>query len=178
MKKWLKNRLTYINSLIDVIPLPEEREDPDIPDLPTSYKISGTITKAYTMQQSGGYSQSFKVEIDKDEVAALLGTDASELTPATLALVPLNADGSEGSNTAAGTYGAWFDDDGNTTNFNSGYPYVYLESNDLFSWHCGCHPNNSWSCDDCTVTMQYRHAATASAVNGRVRFSIQGGWWW
>lgn len=178
MKKWLKNRLTYINSLIDVIPLPEDREDPDIPDLPTSYKISGTITKAYTMQQSGGYSQNFKVEIDKDEVAALLGTDASELTPATLALVPLNADGSEGSNTAAGTYGAWFDDDGNTTNFNSGYPYVYLESNDLFSWHCGCHPNNSWSCDDCTVTMQYRHAATASAVNVRVSFSIQGGWWW
>ncbi|MCR5820887.1 MAG: CotH kinase family protein [Bacteroidaceae bacterium] len=183
MKKWLKNRLSYLNSLFNVIPLPEEKEDPIIPDLPDEYILKGTLTKNYTLTQSNGYSQNFKVKTEKSELASILGVDASALNSSTLTLVPLNADGSEGNNTANGSYGAWFDNDGNTTNFSGGYPYVYLESDDLFSWSCGCHPTNSSSGNDCTVTMQYRHAATASAVNVRVTFSIDtesgGGWpWW
>ena len=60
-----------------------------------------------------------------------------------------------------------------------GYPYVFIESDQLFSWACGCHPENSWDAEPCTVTMQYRHDATSSAVNVKVNFEIESsGWWW
>ena len=108
----------------------------------------------------------------------------STLSAANLDLVPLNADGSEGTNTAAKTYGAWFDDEGNTTNYSSGFPYVYLESDDLFSWACGCHPYNSQSGTVHPVVMQYRYASPdgqGKAVNVSVTFTLTGGgggWWW
>ena len=107
-------------------------------------------------------------------------SESETMRTATCTVTWLNADGSEGNNTAAGTYGAWFDDDGNTTSFQSGYPYVYIESNELFSWTCGCHPNNSQSAYPCTVVMQFRHTPTAGAVNVKVSFEISnggGGWW-
>ena len=181
MHTWLLNRLAYINGMVEQIPVPADGDDPDVPDIPDGYTLKGTLSKQYTLQQRNGYSQNVSIEIDASEVAALLGVQAATLTQATLDLVPLNADGSEGNNTAAGAYGAWFDDDGNTTSFQSGYPYVYIESNELFSWACGCHPNNSRSADPCTVVMQYRHTPTAGAVNVKVSFEISnggGGWWW
>ena len=180
MHTWLLNRLTYLNGMVEQIPVPADEDDPDVPVIPDSYTLKGTISKSYTMQQRSGYSQNFRIEVDAGEVAGLLGVQASTLTQATLDLVPLNADGREGNNTAAGTYGAWFDDDGNTTSFQSGYPYVYIESNELFSWTCGCHPNNSQSAYPCTVVMQFRHTPTAGAVNVKVSFEISnggGGWW-
>lgn len=180
MHTWLLNRLTYLNGMVDRIPVPADGDDPDVPDIPSGYTLKGTIRKTYTLQQRSGYSQNVRIEVDASEVATLLGIQASALTQATLDLVPLNADGSEGNNTAAGTFGAWFDDEGNTTNFQSGFPYVYIESDELFSWACGCHPTNSQSADPCTAVMQYRHTPTAGAVNVKVTFEIKsgGGWWW
>lgn len=181
MKAWLDGRMTYLNPLIAGIPEGgDDTSDPIVP--PTGYTVVGTIEKSYTLNLSGGYSQSVRVEISDTEVASMLGVSASSLSSANLDLVPLNSDGSEGTNTAAGTYGAWFDDEGNTTNFNSGFPYVYLESDDLFTWACGCHPYNSQSGEVHPVTMQYRYAGKdgkGKAVNVAVTFTLSGGgWWW
>ena len=180
MLTWLQNRLSYINTMVGRIPLPDDDDDPDVPDVPSDYTLKGTIALNYTLQQRNGYSQNVQVEVSRDKVAELLGLTSSELNDADLNLLPLNADGTEGNNTAAGTYGAWFDDDGNTTSFQTGFPYVYLESDDLYTWACGCHPQNSQSADPCTVTMQFQHLKTAGAVNVKVTFEIKsgGGWWW
>lgn len=170
LEQWLKNRLAYLTPIIANYPVPGETQ---------TLTVVGTIEKAYQLSEAGGYTQSVKVKVDKSEVANLLGVSASTLSAATLELVPLDADGQEGSNTAAGKYGAWFDADGNTTDFNSGDPHVYLESNDLFSWSCGCHPYNCYGDDVHTVRMQYRHAASKQAVNVAVTFTVvSDGWWW
>jgi len=88
--------------------------------------------------------------------------------------VPLNSDGSEGENTAAGTYGAWFDGDGDTVNY-YGDSHVFIESDDLWTWSCGCHPYNCDEGDEHTVTMQYRYTdgTTVKAVNVEVNFTIE-----
>lgn len=179
MHRWLLNRLEYLNDVVEGIPLPADGDDPDVPDVPSAYTVKGTLVRDITLQQSSGYKQDVTIQVSADEVAALLGLKASDLKSSTLDLVPLDANGAEGSNTAAKTYGAWFDDEGNTTNYSSGYPYVFIESDQLFSWACGCHPENSWDAEPCTVTMQYRHDATSSAVNVKVNFEIESsGWWW
>ena len=158
-------------------------EDPIDPIDPVleGWTLAGTINKSYELTYSGGYSQNVSVEVAQDEVAALLGVDASELTANTLGLVPLNADGTEGDNTAARTYGAWFDEDGNTVTYSSGEQCVYIESNDLWTWKCGLEQSNCWDGDEYTVTMQYRYPTNDDEsegllVNIRVTFTVSGGW--
>lgn len=176
LKDWLKNRTEYLTPIIAAYPNPEGDDDPI--DIPDEYSVVGTINKAYTLDYPSGYSQDVSVQVDKDELAAILGVEASTLNATTLDLVPLNSDGTEGNNTAAKNYGAWFDYDGDTNDW--GYGHVYIESNDLFTLACGCHPDNCDSGDEHTVTMQYRHHETAKAVNLVVTFTIEGEsnpWW-
>ena len=154
MKTWLQNRLKYIDDLVQNYPTGEE--EPIVE--PTDYTDVGTIETNITMEYAKGYSQNVKVEIDKEELASLLGVSSSTLNSRNLDLVPLDADGTEGSNTAAGTYGAWFDADGNTADFNYGNVHVYIESGDLYSWSCGLKKSNCADGDSHTVRMQYRYA--------------------
>lgn len=177
MKVWLQNRLAFLNQRIAQYP----DSVVTIPDT-AAYTVVGTITKNYELSLSNGYSQDVTVEVTNSEVASLLGVDASTLSSANLSLVPLNADGTEGSNTAAKTYGAWFDADGNTVDY-SGDSHVFIESDDLWTWNCGCHPYNCANNDTHTVTMQYRYinaSGQGEAVNVAVTFTItgNGGWWW
>ena len=178
MKRWLMNRLNYIDGLVQ--DYPEPSDDPVV--IPDHWTLAGTLTRNYELTWNGGYTQSVRVTVDKAEVAALLGVASSALTSSTLELVPLNSDGSIGSNTAAGTYGAWFDADGNTVSFSTGEQCVYIESNDLWTWNCGLEQSNTWSGEEYSVTMQYRYATGSSEgklVNLKVTFSITGGgWWW
>ncbi len=172
MKKWLNERMDYLNPLIAGIP--ESHSG--------NYSIAGTIDKSYTLSLSGGYHQNVQVKVKKSEIASILNVQESEINDNQITLVPLNADGSEGDNTAAGAYGAWFDSDGNTTSFQAGFPFIYLESNDLYTWNCGCHPNNAYACTASPLTMQYRFSGTNAALNGKavnvaVTFTIEG-WWW
>ena len=174
MKKWLQQRLAYINELVAGYPVPEEQEEV------TGQRLMGTLQRDIEMSYSGGYHQSVTIQVAASEVAQLMGVDASRLSSSTLALVPLDADGSEGTNTAAGTYGAWFDADGNTVRFNAG-EHVFIESNDLFSWNCGLQQNNCRSGEQHTVRMQYRFndGGLLKLVNVEVHFTITGGgWWW
>ncbi len=178
LKSWLQNRLSYIDGLVQNYPVPDDDDDPGTVT-PDNYTLAGTISRSYELSFAGGYHQDVTVEVDKNEVASLLGVDASSLNASTLELVPLNADGTEGNNTAAGTYGAWFDADGNTASYSNGNVHVFIESDNLFSLNCGCHPQNCAGDDEHTVRMQYRHAASAKAVNLRVTFSIANdGWHW
>ncbi len=149
--------------------------------------VRGTITKSYTLQLSSGYTQDVTIEVDKAQVATILGITTAELSAGEIQLVPLNADGSVGSNTAAGKYGAWFDADGDTENFNSwtNLVHVYIESDNLYEWACGCHPDNcNGGGEQHTVTMQYQFTNDDidAAVNVKVIFTVEGsrggGWWW
>lgn len=181
LKTWLQNRRTYINSLVMNYPVPEDDDDEGGTVTPDNYTIVGTISQSYELSFSGGYTQSVTVEVDVNQLAGMLGVDASKLNANTLELVPLNADGTEGKNTAAGEYGAWFDADGNTVSY-YGNSHVYIESDDLFSLKCGCHPSNCAGNETHTVRFQYKHAASAKAVNLKVTFTIaDDGWnwpWW
>ncbi len=175
MKTWLENRSEYITSLIENYPVPDDSGGEVV--IPDEYNLVGTISKDYELSMAGGYTQSVKVTVTKNELAEKLGVAANTLSSSTLDLVPLNSDGSEGSNTAAGTYGAWFDAYGNTIDYNDD-SHVFIESNDLFSL---CHPYNCAGNDVHTVTLQYRHIPSAKAVNLQVTFTIaddDSGWHW
>lgn len=174
MMRWLRNRLNYLNPIIEAYPEPDD--DDDIIIIPDEYTVAGTIEKAYTLQFSRGYSQYVSVEVDPEEIAELIGDDAENLSKKTLELLPLNSDGTVGNNTAAKEYGAWFDQNGDTNQWSNGH--VYIESDELFNMACGCHPNNCRGGDVHTVTMQYRHLPSAKAVNLKVTFTIQGGGGW
>ena len=167
MKKWLENRLTYLNELVANYPEPEDEGDDDIKET----KMMGTIQKSVNVIFWSGYHQSGQITVSKDELAALL--EVTNIRDSRMELVPLNSDGSEGNNTAAGTYGAWFDSDGNTNQWARGH--VYIESNDLYTWNYGCHPNNCSTWDGShVVTMQYRYndSGTLKLVNVQVTFHI------
>lgn len=180
MQTWLKKRLNYLTPIINAYPEPDDDEQQEIV-IPDEYTVVGTIKKSYSMQFNLNYSQTVKVEVTRDELAKYLGVEASTLSSSTLDLVPLDSDGMEGSNTAAKTYGAWFDADGDTNDYYYGDVHVFIESDDLFTMSCGCHPDNCAANDIHTVTLQYRHYPTAKAVNLQVTFTIKsgggGGWW-
>lgn len=160
MSTWLKNRKKYLDDVIANYPAGSDEVE-EIID-PEDIKVVATIEKSQSCKFSSGYSQSGRITISKSEVETALGGTPSEL-------VPLNADGTEGRNTAAGTYGAWFDDNG--TQEWGGGAHVYIESDDMFSWAYGCHPDNCSSRDKHTVTMQYRRGG--KAVNVVVEFTLK-----
>lgn len=155
MRQWLQNRLRYLNEVIANYP-------PGNDDVVGDHTVVKTLSQSTTCYASSGYDQWSDIRIDQTQVTQLLGG-----TPTSL--VPLNADGSEGSNTAAGTYGAWFSNDGNTAQWAAGH--VFIESDNLWTWNYGCHPSNCRSGHSHTVTMQYRRGT--KAVNISVTFTIE-----
>ena len=128
---------------------------------PADMEVVKTITLTQACSYARGYQQNGRITVSQSEVETALGG-------APTALVPLNVNGEEGSNTAAGTYGAWFDEKGNTGAWAIGH--VYIESNELYTWAYGCHPENCWYDETHTVTMQYQRGA--KAVNVVVTFNI------
>jgi hypothetical protein len=183
MKRWLRNRLTYLNGIIASYTVLDDNGESPTPLPGDNVEVVGTLRKNVTLQQSKGYAQSVNISVSPDELATALGVSASSLTPSRMTLLPLNADGSLGQNTAAGTYGAWFDADGNTVVFGTNQ-CVYIETDALFSWNCGLEQGNVVGGETYTVTMQYRYAVdttTTRGVNVRVAFTIEGsggGWGW
>lgn len=160
MSSWLKSRKAYLDGVIAGYPSGSD-EVLDVTD-PSNIQVVTTISKTQSCRFSSGYSQSGQITISQSEVETALGGTPTEL-------VPLNADGSEGRNTAAGTFGAWFDDNG--TQEWAGGAHVYIESDNLYNWSYGCHPDNCSSRDKHTVTMQYRRGS--KAVNVVVTFTLK-----
>lgn len=159
MSAWLNNRKKYLDNVIANYPAGSD-EVIDITD-PDKMQIVLTINKEQQCKYYKGYAQTGQISINQSEVESALGGAPTEL-------VPLNADGSEGRNTANGIYGAWFDDNGVQEWANGAH--VYIESNYLYNWSYGCHPDNCNPRDSHTVTMQYRRGN--KAVNVKVVFFI------
>lgn len=159
MSAWLNNRKKYLDNVIANYPAGSD-DVIDITD-PDKMQIVLTINKEQQCKYYKGYAQTGQISINQSEVESALGGAPTEL-------VPLNADSSEGRNTANGIYGAWFDDDGVQEWANGAH--VYIESNYLYNWSYGCHPDNCNPRDSHTVTMQYRRGN--KAVNVKVVFFI------
>lgn len=159
MSDWLQHRKTYLDGVIAAYPAGNE----DIIEIvdPADIEVVQTLMMTQDCDFNRGYTQSGKLTVVQAEVEAALGG-------APTALVPMNTDGEEGSNTAAGIYGAWFNDAGDTAAWAVGH--VYIESDDLYVWSYGCHPDNCWHNETHTVTMQYRRGT--KAVNVVVTFSV------
>ena len=155
MDRWIKNRKNYIDDIVANYPAGDDEI------VPSEVEVVGTIEKTQAVSFSGGYSQSGKISISQTEVSTLLGGNPTSL-------VPLNANGEEGNNTAAKTYGAWFNSNGDTAPWANGH--VYIESNDMYSWAYGCHPDNCRRGDTHIVTMQFRKGN--KAVNVKVTFNV------
>ena len=155
MEQWIKNRKSYLDGVVAGYP------DGDDEIVPLDINVVKTIKKTQTVAFYSGYNQSGSIDITQSDITSALGG-----TPTSL--VPLNSNGEEGNNTAAKTYGAWFDEDGDTNSWGSGH--VYIESNNLYSWNYGCHPQNCKAGDKHIVTMQYRRGN--NAVNVEVTFNV------
>ena len=165
MHRWLENRAEYMTELISNIPMPDEAPV-------TGGKLCGTIDTGVSMQWYAGYDQDSKVHVDKSKVLELMGLSEADFNEANASIVPLNTDGSEGSNNTNGAYGGWFDGDGNP--FDWGHGHVYIEVfDDLWNWNCGLRQDFCYD-DAHTVTMQYQypHGGTLLKVNVRVNFTI------
>lgn len=159
MSAWLQNRKAYLDGVIAAYPIGND-EVIEVID-PADLQVVKTIQMTKNCDYRSGYTQQGNIAIAKTDVETALGGAPTEL-------VPLNADGSEGTNTAAKTYGAWFDANGDTGAWGVGH--VYIESDNLYSWSYGCHPSNCWYGETHTVTMQYRRGA--KAVNVVVTFQV------
>lgn len=162
MHTWLKHRKNYLDGII--ANYPEESQPVVEVKEPVVEVKDGTVYVTATMNFAGGYKQSYPIKLDKIQIETLLGG-------APTALEPLDEDGTVGWNTAAGKYGAWFDEDGDTADYNWGDVHVYIESNELYSWQYGCHPNNCQPDDVHTVTMQYQRGT--KTVHVIVTFTIK-----
>ena len=181
MKKWLENRRDFMDNLINNIPVPEEVTPID------DEELVGTLNYDVELSMANGYKQDVQVNIDFQDFCKLLGITVSEYNENNIInIVPINPDGSVGNNTAAATYGGWFNSKGYTTIWNTD-SHVYIEiGSDLFNWACGCHPDICQGNDKHTVIMQYQYqvGTKLKKVNVVVNFTIaddDGGWnwpWW
>lgn len=145
MKKWTMTRIDVVDDAVRHYP--DGIDNTSDPSDEKSYEIVGnTIKVKQDVDKSRGYSQLTTIDIDEQDVIDLLGDDP-------VYFVPLNVDGSIGNNTAAKTYGAWFDSKGNTNQWASGH--VYVESDNMYSLAFGCHPDNCSKGHTHVVTLLY-----------------------
>ena len=177
MKTWLEKRVAYTGQLINGIPDPDDID----PDLPVeSEKLCGTIDVSVTVNWNAGYTQSNSIVVDRVEVLNLLGVEEAKFKPAKMTIVPLNTDGTVGPNNTNGTFGGWFNGDGNPRVWDGGHVYIEVFG-DLFNWSCGVRKDTCYDTEH-TVTMQYQYqvGTVLCKVNVRVHFTITnvgGGWW-
>lgn len=169
---WLTNRAAFIGNLIENIPEPEDVVPID------DETLRGTIDVYTTMQWSDGYHQDVKVEVDRAKVLQLLGVTTSDFKESGVTIVPLNNDGTVGSNNTNGVFGGWFNADGEPRVWDGGHVYIEVYS-DLFNWTCGVRNDTCYD-DEHLVTMQYQYQVGSELrkVNVRVHFTIEQGWWW
>lgn len=176
MKAWLNNRVAYVGQLINNIP------EPDNVTPITEERLCGTIDVTTAMEWANGYHQTNQVVIDRAKVLSLLGVESAAFNEALVTIVPLKTDGTVGSNGTNGTFGGWFNAQGNPGAYAQGHVYIEV-FNDLFNWSCGLYKENC-SDDVHTVTMQYQYpvGSCLCKVNVRVKFTINnaggGHWWW
>ncbi len=170
MKTWLQNRTSYLDEVINAYPDPSKKvEETDC----------GMMTINVKLSQQKGYSQDGVIEIEEDSLAKHFGLSLDELYEVSVSLTSLNSDGSDGWSSAQGTWGAWFDTNGDVCDY-TGKSHVFIEpsdlwTNDIYSWNYGCHPDNCKSGDKHTVYMKFTAPlkdGNVGALKVRVNFGI------
>ncbi len=155
MDAWLRNRWSYMDSVVNEIP---EVDAAEVVTWSDSVTDMGSVSRQATLKQSLGYNQGQTIDVTESELCQLMAISADDFSLQRLRAVPLNADGTTGTNTAAGTYGAWFDADGNTIAWSQD-SRVYLEGDNALSLTIGLHPDHTTAGDSYHVAMRYDYAA-------------------
>ena len=179
MKTWLDNRVAYLDQVINAYPqtgTEEIGEEPKYGILNTF--ISENRIDIFTMLSlADGYSQADHIEIDPNTLADMLGLSINDFNNTRVKLNALNANGSTGGHTAQGTWGAWFDNDGNVEDY-GGNSRVFIEpknlsTSDVYSWNYGCHPNHCQKGDQYVASMCY--AITRNRQTSYITVSVHFG---
>ncbi len=161
MRTWLIGRTAYLDKIINAYPQTgTEGDDEKQEDGVLNTYISGTNIDIYVnMIQADGYSQADHITIDPATLAEMLGLSEAEINNATVSLTSLNSNGTKGRKTANGTWGAWFDANGDVVSW-GGSAHVFIEptnttTSDVYTWNYGCHPDNCKSGEQHTARMRY-----------------------
>ena len=168
---WLENRARFMDELVRNIPVPQDVKPID------DEAVCGTVNQHVTMNYWNGYHQDVQVKVNRARVLELLGVADDSFDESLMTIVPLMADGSEGQNRTNGTFGGWFDANGNPGAYAQGHVYIEV-FDDLFNWDCGLYQDNCYD-EEHTVVMQYQYPVDGKRlkVNVRVHFTITSGWW-
>lgn len=170
MQTWLKNRKSYLDTVIPkypgggntIIPV-DPSKDTTIKEPVITQNADGSITVNADISFGAGYSQSYQINLDETMITTALGGSPTSLKG-------LNTSGSTGSHTAGRTYGAWFDANGDVCNWGSS-SHVYIEADDFYTWYYGCHPDSCQEGDTHTVRMQYKYGSKKLIVT--VNFTVK-----
>ena len=134
----------------------------------SDFTVQETLYYDLTLSKRSGYDGP-ALYVNQDDVVDALGTTRDKFNDAfnknQIQLVPLNADGTDGENTASGDYGAWFGANGTTYWGSDDLVYLEISSRDVFTYSTGCHSSHVNVGDVVTVRMQYRDLTTLNACN-------------
>lgn len=171
MHYWLINRASYLDGIVDNIPVPDGGV------VVVDSTVAGTVSVSVDMDWGSGYHQNEQIEVPKARVCELLGIGEDDFSDNLATIVPLNTDGTEGTNQTNGVYGGWFDANGNPGPYSQGHVYIEI-FDDLWNWNCGLYQDNCWD-ESHTVTMQIQYPVegVVKKVNVAVAMSIDFGWW-
>ena len=137
---------------------------------PIPMEVMGKLTYSITCTKRD-YNQGTWT-ISKSDLCSKFGITEADFDARkgeTIVCLPMNKDWSEGENTAAGVYGAWFGSSG-TVGWGSS-SIAYLEGSDMLSFGYGMHPDNRSS--SCVCRLQYQDKENETAVNVEVTVSLQ-----
>jgi len=178
MKTWLQSRTSYLDQIINAYPIHEDNDENESKYGILNTYISGANIDIYLMlNQADGYTQDGHIEINPATLAEILGLSENDIDNSTVTLSALNVNGTVGGHTAQGTWGAWFDVEGNVANWASAHVFVEptnKTTSNVYSWVYGCHPDNCRMGDQHTVRMRYsitRNGQT-SYVTVTIHFGI------
>ncbi|MBN2611574.1 MAG: CotH kinase family protein [Bacteroidales bacterium] len=149
MEDWLTDRVPYLTTVINNYPQGT---------VPTTKTDCGTLTCNVSMSYVLGYEQTVSVNVDENQLLALLGITEAELNSTATNIVPLKTDGTEGMNNTNGVYGAWFEADNNPGYWANGHVFIEIYEN-LTVWDCGLRTGEGYCTigEQHTVRMQYQY---------------------
>ncbi len=162
MDNWLTQRVRFMNSVVNQMP---EKDAGEVVVWSSYITDRGTIRRYATLQQRLGYDQDATISVSQSVLCSQMGIQERDFQAERLRIVPLNADGSVGSNTAGREYGAWFDARGNTVAWGSN-SYMFLEGDTPLSLNIGLHPDNARVGAVYQATLQFQYALSATQTLG------------
>jgi hypothetical protein len=172
MDKWLSDRVGVLTSVIAGYPA----GTPVI----TKTEDCGTLSYDCEMKYSLGYHQDqggISVKVSEADVVKKFGVTASTFNDAILLgnvkIVPLRTDGNVGDNNTNGTYGGWFESDGNPGVWGSATTYIEIFQ-DYFTWNVGLNQSTCPAGSTNKVRMQYRYVVgeTLKTLTVTVNFTV------